>query len=191
MPAEKSVHITYFVHGTTTDNAKGVSSGWNDVELSEKGKEQQKELIYQIRAQGKKFDVVYCSDLRRAVESAEITFGKNGLNIPIVKDRRLREINYGDMAGSKSEIIDEEMSNHIDKPFPNGQCYEDVEKLVRSLCEELKNMYEGKHVAIVDSRACQLAFEVICNKKTWEQAMREDWRIGGKWQPGWEYILKE
>lgn len=32
-----AVNIIYFVHGTTTDNEKGVSSGWHDVELSEVG----------------------------------------------------------------------------------------------------------------------------------------------------------
>ncbi|EKE05987.1 MAG: hypothetical protein ACD_19C00129G0002 [uncultured bacterium] len=32
-----AVDITYFVHGTTTDNEKDISSGWYDVELSEKG----------------------------------------------------------------------------------------------------------------------------------------------------------
>lgn len=32
-----SVIITYFVHGTTTDNLKEISSGWKDVKLSEKG----------------------------------------------------------------------------------------------------------------------------------------------------------
>ncbi len=31
-----AVKITYFVHGTTTDNEKGISSGWYDVDLSEK-----------------------------------------------------------------------------------------------------------------------------------------------------------
>ena len=32
-----SIKITYFVHGTTTDNEKEISSGWKDVELSELG----------------------------------------------------------------------------------------------------------------------------------------------------------
>ena len=31
-----AVNITYFVHGTTTDNENGISSGWHDVDLSEK-----------------------------------------------------------------------------------------------------------------------------------------------------------
>src|SRR3989338_2524170 len=39
-----SVKITYFVHGTTTDNEKDISSGWSDVELSELGKRQAKDL---------------------------------------------------------------------------------------------------------------------------------------------------
>lgn len=32
-----SIKITYFVHGTTTDNEKKISSGWADVGLSELG----------------------------------------------------------------------------------------------------------------------------------------------------------
>jgi len=39
-----SVNITYFVHGTTTDNEKEISSGWFDVELSELGIKQSKDL---------------------------------------------------------------------------------------------------------------------------------------------------
>lgn len=30
-----SIKITYFVHGTTTDNEQNISSGWSDVELSD------------------------------------------------------------------------------------------------------------------------------------------------------------
>jgi len=31
------IKITYFVHGTTTDNEQNISSGWKDVDLSELG----------------------------------------------------------------------------------------------------------------------------------------------------------
>jgi len=61
-----SVKITYFVHGTTIDNEKDISSGWSDVGLSELGKKQSIELKNQIK--GKKFDVIFCSDLKRAIE---------------------------------------------------------------------------------------------------------------------------
>ena len=32
-----SVNITYFVHGTTTDNEKGLATGWEQGELSALG----------------------------------------------------------------------------------------------------------------------------------------------------------
>ncbi len=57
--------ITYFVHGTTTDNEKHVSSGWYDAALSELGIKQSSEL--REMTIDKIIDVVFCSDLKRAV----------------------------------------------------------------------------------------------------------------------------
>ena len=39
-----SVKITYFVHGTTTDNLEHKATGWLNGKLSEKGIEQTKAL---------------------------------------------------------------------------------------------------------------------------------------------------
>ena len=191
MPAKKAVHITYFVHGTTVDNERHLSSGWYDTELSELGIKQSIELRDKIK--GKKFDVVYCSDLKRAVDSAKLTFGDT---VEIIQDKRLRECDYGAFTQTKSEEMDRLMREHISKPFPSGkgyrgESYEDVEKRMRKFCRDLLKKYMGKNVAIVAHRAPQLALDVIIGGKTWEQAMREDWRVVGKWQPGWEYILKE
>lgn len=96
-----AVKITYFVHGTTTDNEEGISSGWKDAELSELGVRQSKELKNQLG--GKKFDAVFCSDLKRAVDSAKIVF--EGV-APIVKDKRLRECNYGTYNGKSSLVVE-------------------------------------------------------------------------------------
>ena len=46
-----SVKITYFVHGTTMDNEKGISSGWADAGLSELGVRQSLELKEKIKDQ--------------------------------------------------------------------------------------------------------------------------------------------
>ena len=69
----EGVKITYFVHGTTTDNEKDISSGWSDVELSELGVQQSKDLG--ITLADRHFDVVFCSDLKRAVDSVHFTWG--------------------------------------------------------------------------------------------------------------------
>jgi len=84
------VNITYFVHGTTTDNEQHISSGWKDVELSERGRNQAVEL--KGKTEDKQFDVVSCSDLKRAHDSAKLAW--EGV-YQIIPDARLRECSYG------------------------------------------------------------------------------------------------
>ena len=181
------IRITYFVHGTTTDNEQDKCTGWNPGELSKLGIEQSIKLKDQIK--GKKFDVVFCSDLKRAVDSAKLTFGNT---IPIIHDKRLRECNYGDLNGAESEKVDSIRAQCIERPFPNGESYKDVEQRVRSFLKDLLEKYAGKHVAIVAHQAPQLALDVILKGKTWEQAIREDWRlkVPKEWRPGWDYVLE-
>ncbi|OGI15351.1 hypothetical protein A3K63_05535 [Candidatus Micrarchaeota archaeon RBG_16_49_10] len=180
-----TVKITYFVHGTTTDNEKRISSGWYDVELSDLGVRQSIELKDKIK--GKKFDVVFCSDLKRAVQSAELTF-KGTVNI--IQDKRLRECNYGKYNAQPSEIVEPLQEKNITKRFPDGESYEDVKKRVADFLEFLKRKYDGKHVAVVSHKAPQLSLEVLTKNKPWEQAFAEYWGKKKAWQPGWEYIVE-
>ncbi|MEA3414268.1 MAG: histidine phosphatase family protein [Nanoarchaeota archaeon] len=179
------VKITYFVHGTTIDNEKHISSGWKDIELSELGIKQSKELADQTKE--KNFKVVFCSDLKRAIDSANLTWE---VKIKIIQDKRLRECNYGDFNGKDSEIVEPIQEKSITEPFPNGESYEDVKKRIKEFLDFLKENYEGKEVAIVGHKAPQLALDVLLKNKTWEQAFADDWRKKKAWQPGWEYILK-
>lgn len=180
------VQITYFVHGTTTDNEQHISSGWKDVELSELGRKQSIELKEQTK--DKKFDVVFCSDLRRAHDSAKLSW--EGVHA-IIPDARLRECNYGDLNGGSSDIVEPMQEGEcLTKPFPHGESYEDVKARVADFLAFLKQNYEGKRVAIVAHKAPQLSLEVLLNGKTWERALAEDWRKAKSWQPGWEYVLE-
>jgi broad specificity phosphatase PhoE len=60
-----SVNITYFVHGTTTDNEKHLSSGWKDVELSGLGVKQSIALKNQTK--DKKFVRFNGTDFEQAL----------------------------------------------------------------------------------------------------------------------------
>ncbi|HAB65877.1 MAG TPA: hypothetical protein DCE23_00775 [Firmicutes bacterium] len=177
-----AVKITYFVHGTTTDNVEHKSTGWLPGELSQKGIDQSISLKEQVDI--KQFDVVFCSDLQRAIDSADYTFGgvKN-----IIKDERLRECNYGDFNGLDSNLVKYE--EHIIDKFPNGECMLDVEKRVKDFCNYLLENYDGKHIAVVAHKAPQLALQVITEGKTWKEAIDQDWRKTKSWQPGWIYIV--
>ena len=180
-----ALKIIYFVHGTTTDNEAGIASGWSDVDLSPLGVQQSKDLP---KLNTDKFDVVFCSDLRRAIHSAELSFKDK---FPIIQDSRLRECNYGDLNGKDGKIVEETEIDAIENGFPNGESYQDVEARMRDFLEEIKKKYDSKHIAIVAHKAPQLALDVILKNKTWLEAFVSDWRKVGHWQPGWEYkILK-
>lgn len=178
-----AVHITYFVHGTTTDNERGLMTGQKNGELSARGFREAVELGTQVA--GKHFYVVFSSDLARAERSAELAFG--GTRV-IILDERLRECDYGSLTGKPAADIDD--AAFIGKPFPNGESYEDVERRIKSFLAFLKESYNGKHVALVAHRFPQLALDVILKHKTWEQALAEDWRATHAWQPGWEYVVE-
>lgn len=175
--------IIYFVHGTTTDNASKLCSGWKEAMLNELGREQAKNLGEVIKEKEIKFDVIFTSDLKRAIESSNIAFPE----YEKATDSRLREYNYGDLDGEhKSLVVYEE---HINEKFPNGESLKEVETRMGKFIEFLKQNYSGKTIGIVAHRAPQLALEVITKNITWEEAIKNDWRNTGNWQPGWEYII--
>ena len=178
------IKILYFVHGTTTDNQDKLCSGWKEAMLNDLGREQAINLGNVSRERKDTFDIMFTSDLKRAIESSRLAFP----DIEKITDKRLRECNYGDLDGKhKSLVIYEE---HIEDKFPSGESLLDVEKRMREFVEFLKENYDGKTVGIVAHRAPQLALEVITKGISWEEANKNDWRKTGDWQPGWEYIIK-
>ena len=149
--------LIYFVHGTTYDNASKKCSGWKQVELNDLGREQALNLGNVNKDLN--FDVIFTSDLVRAIESANIAFP----NVLKIQDKRLRECNYGDLDGE--DRIRDFFINYL-----------------------LEN-YKGKTIGIIAHRAPQLAFEVITKNISWEEANKNDWRKTGDWKPGWEYDI--
>jgi len=173
-----SIKIVYFAHGSTKANEEGLVDNI-DYPLSELGIEQATNQGNLVKNQ--EFDLVITSDFARAVQTAEIMFGDR--DIQRISDKRLREINVG-----IANKIDDELN--LETPFEGGgESYLQVEKRIQDFLDDMKEKYDGKHIAIVTHRIPQLSFEKIINKKTWEQVLLEDWRKTKSWQPGWEYIL--
>jgi len=174
------VTIIFEPHSTTRDNEAHRASGWNDVELSELGIRQSKELGQ--RRGGEEFDAVFCSDLRRSFETAEIAFGNK---FPIIKDGRLRECNYGDFTCHPSSEVDVEKPKRISVQFPNGESYEQASLRMKSFLDDLSKNYDGKRVMIIGHRATQYGLEHWIKGFPLEQIIPAPW----KWQPGWGYEL--
>lgn len=177
-----SLNITYFVHGSTPDNENSRSSGNFDVELSPLGEQQALQLKEAVA--DRQFDVVICSDLKRARRTAEVAFDGKA---EIVFDNRLRECDYGDFTRHDEHEMFRLKREHIEEPFPNGESYKDVEARIKSLLEDLKMKYDGKHIAFMSHQAPQLALEVLLNGKTWIEAFDTDWRNTKSYKHGWDY----
>jgi alpha-ribazole phosphatase/probable phosphoglycerate mutase len=174
------ITIIFESHATTTDNEVRLASGHNDVELSELGLQQSKELGE--RYVNMHFDAIFCSDMQRAYKTAEIAFGDK---FPIIKDARLRECDYGDLTQKPKELVDAEKSNRITVPFPDGESYEETCARVKSFLNDLQRNYDGKTVMIIGHRATQYGLENSINSVSIQEAVIAPWR----WQPGWKYLL--
>lgn len=177
------VTIIFESHSTTLDNETHLSSGHFDVELSELGIKQSKELGE--RYKNENFEAIFCSDLQRSYKTAEIAFSGRGL--PIIKDPRLRECDYGDLTRLSSEEVDREKPKHINVPFPKGESYEDTAKRMRNFLEDLLKNYNGKKVMIIGHRATQYGLEHWLKGISVYNAVTALW----KWQSGWTYLLEK
>ena len=71
-PALVSVEVCFETHSTSVDNELGIATGWNEGELSEAGRRQAVQLG--DRRRHDRIAVVFTSDLRRAVQTAELAF---------------------------------------------------------------------------------------------------------------------
>lgn len=84
-------------HGETTHNAAGIIQGWQNPGLTEEGMAQVREAARIIDAVP---GIIYASDLRRTVESAEVIREELGYDtIPLLFDWRLRERRFGTLEG--------------------------------------------------------------------------------------------
>ena len=176
------VRIIFESHATTMDNEMELASGWNDAGLSELGTQQAAELG--MRRKQENFDVIFTSDLQRASRTAEIAFTHR---FPIVHDRRLREVDYGELTRHPAREVQGERTNRISVPFPGGESYEQASRRMREFLVDLLRDYAGKRVLIIGHRATQYGLEHWINGVPLLEAVTSPW----SWQPGWNYELDQ
>ena len=144
-------------HGQSIWNLQNRFTGWIDVPLTEKGKEEAYkagELLKDIR-----FDVAYTSMLTRAQETLRIILETIGLAIPVIKDQALNERHYGALQGLNKDRAREKWGKEIvhlwrrsyDIPPPEGESLKDTAErtipfLERAIMGDIK---DGRDVLVV------------------------------------------
>jgi 2,3-bisphosphoglycerate-dependent phosphoglycerate mutase len=87
-------------HGESAWNKENRFTGWTDVDLTEKGREEARDAGKLMKAEGFSFDVAYVSVLRRALTTLWLALDEmDALWIPVEKSWRLNERHYGDLQG--------------------------------------------------------------------------------------------
>ncbi|MBA3685335.1 MAG: histidine phosphatase family protein [Planctomycetes bacterium] len=141
-------------HGESEGNSSGVLQGQAEYPLSARGREQVVRLA--ARLVGQHFTALYSSDLGRAVATAKILGAAVGL--PVVQDRRLREIDIGSWSGLTFDEIavrhPEEWSGWMRRRDPahrrgGGESYLDLEQRIAPAMTDLAQRHPGGRLLIV------------------------------------------
>jgi 2,3-bisphosphoglycerate-dependent phosphoglycerate mutase len=144
-------------HGQSIWNLQNRFTGWIDVPLTEKGKEEAYkagELLKDIR-----FEVAYTSMLTRAQETLRIILETIGLLIPVIKDEALNERHYGALQGLNKDRAREKWGKEIvhlwrrsfDIPPPEGESLKDTAARTIPFLERaiMGDILDGRNVLVV------------------------------------------
>jgi broad specificity phosphatase PhoE len=176
-----AVAVVFETHSTSEGNEAGLATGWLGGRLSDAGREQAARLGTRRRWDG--LDVVFTSDLNRAVETAQIAFGST--DIPVKLDWRLRECNYGCMNGMPGLQLDTERNGRLDEPFPGGESWREAVQRVTEFLDELAAERDGQRVLLIGHVATRWALDKRVRHRALDDLLSEPFQ----WQEGWEYTL--
>lgn len=97
--------LVVFRHGESQWNLENRFTGWTDVDLTAKGRDEARAAGALLRAEGYDFDIAFTSVLRRAIGTLWLALEEmDRMWLPIVHSWRLNERHYGALQGlNKSE----------------------------------------------------------------------------------------
>jgi len=150
MNSSNYLRVVLVRHGETEGNVRGIVQGQLDTPLTEKGISST--LIKAKKISHFPFDAVYCSDLKRTVETFKlIQRGIEGLPGPVFT-RALREIDFGDLAGRLKKEIMPTILKHKESPevpYPSGESGGGFITRVKSFFSMLMGHHVGGQVLVV------------------------------------------
>ena len=131
-------------HGVTEWNALKKVQGAADIPLAPEGIR-----LAKITGEALKdvpFDICFTSPLKRAEETARLVLGEKADRIPVIPDKRIQEIDFGVLEGTRfkdenGKILSEEMKIFFSEPQKfkrpeNGENIQDILARTRDFWEE-------------------------------------------------------
>ncbi|MBQ9677063.1 MAG: histidine phosphatase family protein [Prevotella sp.] len=157
-------------HGETVDNARQIMQGQTQGTLNEQGREQARQVAE--RLSGEAVDAVITSDLRRAIQTAEVIAKPHGL--PVVTTPLLRERDWGSFTGRfipdlKGEVWPDDIESE-----------EALLQRAHDFLQKVTATYEGKRVVAVGHGIINkaiLAVYASCSMREVQRMMNAEVRI--------------
>jgi broad specificity phosphatase PhoE len=175
-----TVELVYETHSISVDNERGIATGVLPGELSAEGRRLARALGERRRNDG--LACVFTSDLRRAVETAELAF--EGAEVEMRQDPRLRECDYGRLNGAPvGELAPRR--RFVDVPYPGGESYRDCVRKLDDFLRDIAREFDGRRVLVIAHSAQRWALRTLLEGERLEQLVEAPF----EWQPGWEYRL--
>ncbi len=171
--------LIYESHSTSEDNEKKIASGHLDPPLSETGKQQ-------ATALGNRYlrnppDIIFCSDLKRSYETAQIAFP----HVLRIQTPLLREWDYGIYNGKSVEEVEHLKSLHIQHPFPKGENLKSATARILNFLDEQLEKSPYQRIMIIAHRSAFYALEHRYHRQSLESIVNTPW----VWREGWIYNL--
>src|SRR3989338_5768411 len=153
------IKLVLLRHGESTWNKENRFTGWTNVPLTEKGREEAREAAKTLKKEGYAFDAVFTSVLKRALDTTDIVLDEMSLKkIDVHKSWRLNERHYGALQGlnkaematkyGEEQVLKWRRSYDIRPPAlkkedevysSNDPLYKDLDKKYIPLTESLKD----------------------------------------------------
>tara|TARA_B100000925_G_C21958373_1_gene452225 strand:- start:397 stop:1011 length:615 start_codon:yes stop_codon:yes gene_type:complete len=159
------MNIRLIRHCETDWNKLEKCQGISDIELNETGLKQSRFLKKYFL--NKEIDIIFSSDLKRAIKTSEII--NENLNCTIVKSKELREMDQGDFEGLTFKFIRSNHKNELDKwrenprgfRIPNGETLGEAQKRAIDYINQIvinynkmKNIVIVSHNLVISSVLC-------------------------------------
>lgn len=134
-------------HGQTEWNVLGKVQGRADIVLNENGIQQAEETAKLLSEE--KIDLIICSPLKRAKQTAEIICKDR--NIPIIYDKDVIERDFGEFEGINKKDFDFEgyWSYKQNNKYKKAENIQEFFNRVYNFLNKIKDEYKDKRVLIV------------------------------------------
>ncbi|SBW14219.1 hypothetical protein BR10RB9215_C11045 [Brucella sp. 10RB9215] len=175
-------------HGQSEGNAHNIFTGWRDLPLTTAGRHEASRIALALQAAKYTINRVFCSHLRRAIESAEIIVETLGKHLPVSSDDALNERDYGELTGmNKIEAANrfgEEQVHQWRRSYemspPGGESLKDTKERVLPyyLDTILPGLERGENILIVAHGNSLRALIMYLEKLTPSQIINIELKTG-------------